>query len=73
MGADHLKQQSSFIYKLNQNFSPVFITNLSHLIVSIQNHSTIQNYCRCYNELNKRNRCSNDTKCTIPKLLLVVI
>ena len=45
-----------------------FITNLSYLIVSITNHSTIQNICRGYNELIKRNRCSYDTKCTIPKL-----
>ena len=55
-----------------QKIKPAIIINLSHLIVSIVNHSTIQNNCICYNEIIKRNKCSYDTKCTIPKLLLVV-
>ena len=49
--------------KFFQKFKPVIITNLSHLIVSIANHSTIQNYCKCYNELIKMNMCSYDSKC----------
>ena len=38
----------------SQKLLPINITNLSYLIVSIANHSTIQNYCKCYNELIKR-------------------
>ena len=58
----------SDLFYFPQKFKTAIIINLSHLIVSIVNYSTIQNYCRCYNVLNKRNRCSYDTKCTFPKL-----
>ena len=56
------------LFYFPKKFKTAIIINLSHLIVSIVNYSTIQNYCRCYNVLNKRNRCSYDTKCTFPKL-----
>ena len=58
----------SDLFYFPKKFKTAIIINLSHLIVSIVNYSTIQNYCRCYNVLNKRNRCSYDTKCTFPKL-----
>ncbi|MDU2116494.1 MAG: DUF308 domain-containing protein [Veillonella sp.] len=51
------------IYSISEAFKKYIslLWQLSYLIVSILNHSTVQNNCRCYNELNKRNMCSYNT------------